>query len=112
VALSAALAERTKLLDVAALIETLNAAGVPCGPIYRMDEVFADPQVQHLGMAVAVPDGAGGSRTLVGPPVSLSRTPSRMRRTQGPSGEHSEEILRELGLTPDEIGALRVDKVI
>ena len=63
-------------------------------------------------LAVAVPDGEGGSRTLVGPPVALSRTPARMRRTQGPSGEHSEEILGELGLTPDEIGALRDDKVI
>jgi formyl-CoA transferase len=111
-ALNTALAARTVLLDTATLIERLNAAGVPCGPINRMDEVFADPQVQHLGMAVAVPDGAGGSRRLVGPPVRLSRTPSRMRRTQGPSGEHSEEILEQLGLSPDEIAQLRADKVI
>jgi len=112
VALNAAIAARTRLLDTAALIERLNAAGVPCGPIYRMDEVFADPQVRHLGLATAVPDGAGGSRSLVGPPIALSRTPARMRRTQGPPGEHSAEILRELGLTADEIDGLRADQVI
>ena len=111
-ALNGAIAARTALLDTTTVIERLNAAGVPCGPIYRMDEVFADPQARHLGMAVAVPDGAGGSRTLVGQPVTLSRTPARMRRTQGPAGEHSAAILGELGLTADEIGALRADKVI
>ena len=112
VALNAAIAERTARLDAQTLIGTLNAAGVPCGPIYTMDQVFADPQVRHLGLAAAVPDGAGGRRTLVGPPISLSRTPARMRRSQGPPGEHSEEILRDLGLTAEEIAALKTDKVI
>jgi crotonobetainyl-CoA:carnitine CoA-transferase CaiB-like acyl-CoA transferase len=111
-ALNAELGARTRLLDTATVIERLNAAGVPCGPIYTMDQVFADPQVRHLGLAAEVPDGAGGSRTLVGPPVKLSRTPARMRRTQGPAGEHNEDILRDLGLTAAEIGALRNDKVI
>ena len=112
VALNAAIAERTRPLDSATLIERLNQAGVPCGPIYRMDEVFADPQVQHLGMAVAVPDGTGGSRRLVGPAIALSRTPARMKRTQGPPGEHSDEILRALGCDAAEIARLRADKVI
>ena len=111
-ALNAAIAERTKAFDSASLVARLNEAGVPCGPIYTMDQVFADPQVQHLGLAAAVPDGQGGSRTLVASPVTLSRTPSRMRRTQGPAGEHSEEILSDLGLGADEIASLRNDKVI
>jgi len=112
VALNAAIAAETRRFDSAALIALLNEAGVPCGPIYTMDQVFADPQVQHLGLAAAVPDGAGGSRTLVGPAVTLSRTPARMRRTQGPAGEHSEAILAGLGLSADDIAALRREKVI
>ena len=55
VALNQAIAERTRRYSSEALIALLNKAGVPCGPIYKMDEVFADPQVQHLGMAVPVP---------------------------------------------------------
>ncbi len=56
-------------------IRVLNAAGVPCGPIYRVDEVFADPQAEHLGMARPVPHSRLGDLTLVGPPLRLSRAP-------------------------------------
>ena len=95
VALNAAIAERTRHHSSEALIALLNEAGVPCGPIYKMDQVFADPQVQHLGMAVPVPTPEGGELKLVGPAIRLSRTPARMKRTIGPAGEHNDEILRE-----------------
>ncbi len=67
VALSEAIAARTRNYTSDALIALLNKAGVPSGPIYKMDRVFADPQVQHLGMAVAVPTPDGGEARLVGP---------------------------------------------
>jgi len=112
VALNAAIAERTRHHSSQALIAMLNAAGVPCGPINKMDDVFADPQVQHLGMAVAVPKPEGGELNLVGPAMRLSRTPARMKRAIGAPGEHNGEVLRDLGYTDAEIAALRAANVI
>src|ERR1700726_2993300 len=58
-------------------VEHFNKAGVPCGPIYAIDQVFADPQVRHLGIAQKVAGNGKQKLTLVGQPMSLSRTPSR-----------------------------------
>jgi crotonobetainyl-CoA:carnitine CoA-transferase CaiB-like acyl-CoA transferase len=112
VALNEAIGAQSRRYESKALIALLADAGVPCGPIYRMDEVFADPQVQHIGMAVPVPTPEGGSLSLVGQPITLSRTPAKMKRTAGPAGEHNEEILRELGYSDDEIASLRTGKTI
>jgi crotonobetainyl-CoA:carnitine CoA-transferase CaiB-like acyl-CoA transferase len=112
VALNAAIAECSKPYKSRDLITLLNDAGVPCGPIYKMDEVFDDAQVAHLGMAATVPKPEGGELRLVGPAMRLSRTPSQMKRTIGSAGEHNDEILRELGFSAEEIAALRSDKVI
>ncbi len=112
VALNHAIAERTRHYSSQALIALLNEAGVPCGPIYKMDDVFADPQVQHIGMAVPVPKPEGGELKLVGPAIRLSRTPARMKRAIGPPGEHNDEILREVGYSEAEIAALRAANVI
>jgi crotonobetainyl-CoA:carnitine CoA-transferase CaiB-like acyl-CoA transferase len=78
-------------------IELLNVAGVPSGPINKMDEVFADPQVQHLGMAAAVPDGALHDMHVVNQPIKLSRTPNSMAKPSPEKGEHTDEILKEYG---------------
>jgi formyl-CoA transferase len=112
VALSAAIAERTRPHSAQALIALLNRAGVPCGPIYKMNEVFADPQVQHLGLAVDVPKPDGGDLKLVGPAIRLSRTPARLKRAIGPAGEHNDEVLRALGYSESEIAGLRAANVI
>ncbi|MGH8677644.1 MAG: CaiB/BaiF CoA transferase family protein [Burkholderiales bacterium] len=112
VALNKAIAQHTRQHSSKSLIALLAKAGVPCGPIYKMDEVFADPQVQHLGMAVRVPKPGGGALNLVGPAIKLSRTPAQMKRTIGPAGEHNAEILRELGLSEKEIAELQNAKVI
>jgi crotonobetainyl-CoA:carnitine CoA-transferase CaiB-like acyl-CoA transferase len=112
VALNQAIAERTRHYSSQALIALLNEAGVPCGPIYKKDDVFADPQVQHIGMAVPVPKREGGELKLVGPAIRLSRTPARMKRAIGPPGEHNDEILREVGYSAAEIAALRAANVI
>jgi len=112
VALNETIARHTGRYTSAALIELLAGAGVPCGPIYRMDQVFADPQVQHLGMAVPVPKPGGGELKLVSPAIKLSRTPARMKRTIGPAGEHNDIILHELGYSEAEISGLRDADVI
>lgn len=112
VALNQAIAERTCRYTSGELIELLNRAGVPCGPIYRMDQVFADAQVRHLGMAAPVAKPDGGELDLVAPAMRLGRTPAKLRRTLGAAGEHNEVILRELGYSESEIAGLRAEKVI
>jgi formyl-CoA transferase len=91
----------------AAWIDILNRAGVPCGPIYRIDEVFADPQVRHLGMAQTVRHLKLGEMEIVGQPVTLSRTPSRLTQAAPDAGQHTDEILREFGFDPEAISDLR-----
>src|SRR5271169_882523 len=77
-ALNAAIEEITRHHTSAKWIDRLNKAGVPSGPIYKMDEVFADPQVKHLGIAQKVHHPKLGDIELVGQAVTLSRTPSRL----------------------------------
>ncbi len=78
-------------------VEILNAAGVPCGPIYTMDQVFADPQVKHMGVATPVDHPKLGRIHLLGQAVKLSRTPATITSASPERGEHSAEILREAG---------------
>ncbi|MDH7797915.1 MULTISPECIES: CoA transferase [unclassified Beijerinckia] len=93
-------------------VEALNAASVPCGPIYSIDQAFADPQVKHLGIATPIKHPRLGRREIVGQPIHMSRTPWQMRRVTPDAGEHSSEILRELGFSDDEIAGLRDRKII
>jgi len=93
-------------------VEILNDAGVPCGPIYSIDQVFADPQVQHLGMAQVVESAALGRQEVVGQAVNLSRTPASIRIATPELGEHTDQILNDLGYAPEEIVELRNSGVI
>ncbi len=111
-ALNALIAEETRGWESAALVETLIAAGVPSGPAYAMDEVFADPQVRHLGMAAKVETVPFGETELVAQPVALTRTPTRMARRPPERSEHTDEILAELGLSKAEIADLRARNII
>ncbi|HEY4987015.1 MAG TPA: CoA transferase, partial [Bradyrhizobium sp.] len=90
----------------------LNAAGVPCGPIYSIDQMFEDDQVKHLGIAQDVPNAEGRHIRLVGQPVALSRTPSSMVARPPEFGEQTEEVLAEFGFGVDEIAELRRRKVV
>jgi crotonobetainyl-CoA:carnitine CoA-transferase CaiB-like acyl-CoA transferase len=93
-------------------IARLNEAGVPCGPIYKMDEVFSDAQVRHLGIARLVHSKALGEIQVVGQPVHLSRTPSNLEKGAPAKGQHSDEILADLGFDRDEIGRLKQKGVV
>jgi formyl-CoA transferase len=106
-ALHTMIEKRTITKTSAEWIELFNKAGVPAGPIYSIDEMFADPQVEHLGIAQAVKKNDGQPVSLVGQPVSLSRTPSSMVAPPPGLGEHSDEVLKEFGFTAEEIKALR-----
>ena len=93
-------------------VTALEEVGVPAGPIYMMDEVFADPQVQHLGMAAAIDHPVRGETKLVAQPVKLSRTPASIYVSAPDAGEHSDAILAEAGLSVREIADLRARNVI
>ena len=111
-ALNAVIEEVTQTRDSADWIERLNAAGVPSGPIYSIDQVFADPQVRHLGIAQGVEHPALGPVELVGQAVSLSRTPSQLRTASPEAGEHTDEILRPLGYSDTDLAGLRQRGVV
>jgi crotonobetainyl-CoA:carnitine CoA-transferase CaiB-like acyl-CoA transferase len=87
-------------------VARLNKAGVPCGPIYGIDQMFSDPQVQHVAMSQPV-RSAKTKLNLVGQPVSLSRTPSKLVAPPPSLGQHTNQVLQEFGFTAKQIAALR-----
>lgn len=97
----------TRTRTAADLTEALLAAGIPCGPIHRIDEVFDDPQVRHLGLTAEIDHPTRGRQTVLGQAFSLSGAAPVFHSPTPEAGEHSDETLAELGLGPDEIAALR-----
>lgn len=111
-ALNAEIEKRTVTKSTETWVRELNEAGVPCGPIYAIDQMFEDAQVRHLGIAQDVPTDDDRQIRLVGQPVTLSRTPSRMVARPPEFGEQTDEVLKEFGLSADEIAKLRDAKVV
>ncbi len=93
-------------------IQVLNEAGVPCGPINRIDETFADPQVQHLGMARKVSHPRLGDLALVNQPIRFSRAPDPPFAPAPERGQHNAEVFGRLGVGQDELSALRDQGII
>ena len=102
-----AISARTRTRTTAEWVEHLNANGVPSGPVYSLDQTFADPQVKHIGMAAAVDHPRRGRMELVGQPVRFHRTPWRLRSASPEMGEHTDAILADLGYSESDIAALR-----
>ncbi len=91
----------------------LAPLGIPCGPINRMDEVFADPQVQHLQMVLEAEHPQAETIRMVRNPVSFSRTPVDLRQVPPRLGEHTEAVLRDLlEYSAKEVAALRAAGVV
>ncbi|MDE0332927.1 MAG: CoA transferase, partial [Nitrospinae bacterium] len=103
---------RTRTKPGAEWIDILNEAGIPCGPIYTVDETFADPQVKGLNMSPEVEHPEMGAIKIVGQAVKLTRTPQKMRNATPEVGAHTEEILKDLGYDADAIRQLRDEGIV
>ena len=111
-AINAAIEAKTVAMTSADWIAKFNEIGVPCGPIYSIDQVFADEQVKHLGIAQDAIKPNGETETFVGQPISLSRTPSKIVATPPELGQHTDEVLKEFGFADAEIAALHEAKAV
>ncbi|MCH9674275.1 MAG: CoA transferase, partial [Gammaproteobacteria bacterium] len=105
--LNDAIAAYTVTKTSAHWVDLLNEAGVPCGPIYSIDQTFGDVQVQHLEMTKPLAHASLGEVNIIDQAVNLSRTPSQMRRATPECGEHTDEVLAEFGVSNEEVAALR-----
>lgn len=93
-------------------VDRLNRAGVPAGPLYTVPEIFEDPQVRHLGVTAQATTRSGKNCTFVTQPIRLERTPASVAAAAPGTGEHNEEVLREVGLTDDEIRHLCAQGIV
>lgn len=111
-AVNEGLAEKTRLQPSAHWIELLNREGIPCGPIYRMNEVFSDGQVEHLGMAEQVEHPELGPIRLIAQPIAMSRSVGTIDSAAPTRGEHTDAILREIGYGAADIEALHANRAV
>ena len=104
----------TERFTTAQLVEQLNAAGAPCGPIYNIGQAFEDAQVRHLKMTRAAPHPTLGDIDLVRSAINLSACaqPNRFERAGPDPGEHNEELLRELGFDSAQIEQMKSEGVV
>ena len=105
-------APRLRTASTAHWIRVLDAAGVPCGPVRKRDELFDDPQVRAMGMLTELTDPELGRVTMMAPSVRLSRTPGEIRFPGRHLGADTRVVLEELGHTPDRIAAWEASGVI
>jgi crotonobetainyl-CoA:carnitine CoA-transferase CaiB-like acyl-CoA transferase len=110
--LNATIAELTKQKPAAHWVELLEEAGVPCGPIYSIDQVFADPQVQHLALSTPMKNGRKGTVNVVASPINIEGLRKEIRIPTGEAGQHTDEVLKSVGYTDADLEELRASGVI
>ncbi len=111
-AINAAIADITRTKPSAYWTELFDAAGIPCGPIYSIDQVFADPQVQHLGIATPVEHPRLGTLSVLASPLNLSGVDKAIRSPTPDIGADTEAVLAEAGFTAEEIARMRAEGAI
>ncbi|MBV9118376.1 MAG: CoA transferase [Acetobacteraceae bacterium] len=111
-AINAAIGEVTRTRPAAHWIELFEGAGIPCGPIYTIDQVFADPQVRHLGMARRMDSPALGATEVVASAINISGVPKDIRTPPPEAGADTDDVLRSVGYDTDQIAAMRAKGVI
>ena len=107
-----AIGEITKTKPAEHWIELMEANGIPCGPIYTIDQVFADPQVKHLGMATKMVSPYIGETEVVASAINMSGVSKAIRLHTPDAGEHQDEIMKSVGYTDEEISEMRKKGVI
>jgi crotonobetainyl-CoA:carnitine CoA-transferase CaiB-like acyl-CoA transferase len=107
------LRQATVMKTTAQWVALLESQAVPCGPINRIDEVFADPQVQARGLRITLPHPLAGALPMVANPIRYSATPVVLDRAPPLLGQHNDEVLADwLGLDDRDCVQLREDRVI
>jgi formyl-CoA transferase len=105
--INAAIGEVTKHKPAEYWIELLEGAGVPCGPIYSIDQVFADPQVKHLKMATPMHSPVIGDADVVASAISITGFSKDIRLATPEMGASTDEVLASVGYSADEIAEMR-----
>jgi formyl-CoA transferase len=109
---NAAIAEETQHKPSAHWIEAFESAGIPCGPIYTIDQTFADPQVKHLGMTRTMASPALGEVEVVASPINMTGYSKDIRMPTPEMGDHTADVLLSVGYTDEELGELSRKGVI
>jgi crotonobetainyl-CoA:carnitine CoA-transferase CaiB-like acyl-CoA transferase len=111
-ALNAAIDQATKQKSSSDWVEILNAAGVPAGPIYKLDEMFEDPQVIETGIVQPIQHPELGEVNILGQPITLSRTPAQFRQAPPALGQHTREVLAEAGYSASQIEEFKAQGIV
>jgi crotonobetainyl-CoA:carnitine CoA-transferase CaiB-like acyl-CoA transferase len=110
-ALNDPIAERLRTRTTAEWVDACATVGIPCGPVYSVDQMLEDPQVRHLGVVAPVTGARRGRMELVRNPVTTSEGLCTVRSASPEPGEHTDDVLRELGYSANEIAALHAQSV-
>ena len=110
--INAIVSGKLAMRDTAHWVATLNAAGVPSGPVHSVAEVFADPQIQAQNMVLEVDHPGHGLVRLLGFPMKFAQAPNSVRLPAPDLGQHTDDVLMELGFTAEQRLSFRARKIV